>query len=356
MKTLFNPLELGRYTLSNRILMAPLTRGRANDKGVPQAISADYYSQRATAGLIIAEATAISKQGRGWMNSPGIFNQDQVAGWRQIADAVHQKQGRIFVQLWHMGAAVHPDFMGGDAPVSASKVTLQGALMTPQGRDRAFTEARELSKTEIQLIVQDFVKAAENAIEAGLDGVEIHAANSFLIDQFIKDASNQRNDEYGGSLDNRLRFMLEVVEAVSQAIGSDRVGIRLSPMSQVWSLADSNPEATYLRAAEKLNKFNLAYLHLLEPRPEDETSLYLTPKIRALYQGVLIANGGYQADSANQIIGQESVDAVAFGQAFIANPDLVERLNKGFDLNKPKTEFFYSNDAKGYSDYPEFDM
>jgi N-ethylmaleimide reductase len=356
MKTLFNPIRIGDYQLPNRIVMAPLTRGRANNEGIPQGISADYYGQRATAGLIIAEATAISKQGRGWMNSPGIYTPEQILGWRKVADAVHQNEGRIFVHLWHMGAAVHPDFMDGASPVSASDVTLEGALMTPKGRNRMFEQARALTQQEIKSIVADFVQAAKNAIEAGLDGVEIHAANSFLIDQFIKDGSNQREDEYGGTVDKRLRFMLEVVAAVSEAIGPGRVGIRLSPSSQVWDLSDSQPEVTYLSAAKKLSEYNLAYLHLLEARPEDEGSHYLTPKIRAIYQGVLIANAGYQADSANQSIGKGEVDAVAFGQAFIANPDLVKRFEKGHVLSDAKAEYFYTNEALGYSDYPEFDI
>jgi len=355
MTTLFNPIRIGDYQLPNRIVMAPLTRGRANNEGTPQGISADYYGQRATAGLIIAEATAISKQARGWMNSPGIYTPDQILGWCKVADAVHQNRGRIFVQLWHMGGAVHPDFMDGEKAVSASKVTLEGALMTPKGRNRAFEQTRALTKVEIKAIIADFVQAAKNAIEAGLDGVEIHAANSFLIDQFIKDGSNQREDEYGGSIDKRLRFMLEVVQAVTEAIGPGRVGVRLSPMSQVWSLADSRPEQTYLTAAEKLNDFDLAYLHLLEPRPEDESALYLTPKIREVYQGVIIANGGYQMDNANQVLNKEEVDAIAFGQAFIANPDLVNRFEKGQVLSEPKAEFFYTNEAIGYSDYPEFE-
>lgn len=370
--SLFTPIKLGDYQLSNRIFMAPLTRARAEEDGTPSPMMAEYYGQRASAGLIVAEATAISRQGRGWMNSPGIYTERQKKGWQQIADSVHQKEGRIFVQLWHMGATVHPDFVDGEQPVSSSDVTLTGALTTPKGRDREFAQPRPLSKLEIKSVIQDFVTAARNAIDAGLDGVELHGANGFLIDQFTRDSSNTRTDEYGGSIDNRLRFMLEVVEAVTAEIGAGKVGIRLSPTNSVWGISDSEYQKTFVRAAERLDQYSLAYLHLLEPKPElfplaekneDEPDVagpavrtmgYLTPEIRRVYQGTLISNGGYNQQTGHTALQGQQADAIVYGVPFIANPDLVARYANDLPLANPDTETFYGGGAEGYSDYPTY--
>jgi len=360
MNVLFEPLKIGAVEIPNRVIMAPLTRGRATDDGVPTERMAEYYAQRASAGLIIAEATAVSAEGRGWMNSPGLFNEAQERGWKNIAERVHAKKGRLFVQLWHMGATVHPDFNDGDQPVSSSAVILNGTLRTPKGRDRPFVEPRALTIDEISDRVQQFVAAARRAIDAGLDGVELHAANGFLIDQFTRDSSNQRVDEYGGSVDKRLRFMLEIAKAVSAEIGADRVGIRLSPTNSVWGISDSQYEQTFVGAVEQLLPLQLAYIHLLENKPGGDDGIhtsidYLTPKLAELVgtQSVtkLIVNGGYDRDSAEEAIDDKQGDAVAFGTPFIANPDLVERYKAGARLAQPDSATFYTNGEQGYTDY-----
>jgi len=356
MTKLFTGITLGDYQLKNRVFMAPLSRGRAVDGGIPNELMAQYYAQRASAGLIIAEATAVDKKGLGWMNAPGIYNDKQQAGWQKIADAVHQEKGRIFLQLWHMGSIVHPDFIDGESPVSSSAVKQQGALMTPKGRNRNFVVPLALSKAQIEDIVQQFVDAAKRAINAGLDGVEIHAANGFLIDQFTRDGINQRDDEYGGSIDNRLRFMLRVVKAVCAEIGSGKVGIRISPSNNVWGITDSDPQATFSRAVSQLNNFSLAYLHILELPPESEknaeTNRYLTPILRQHYQGNMLINGGYTKKSANQALINNEAQAVTFGTLFISNPDLVERFRANAELAEPDSSTFYTSGAQGYTDYP----
>ena len=356
MASLFDPVTIGNTLLKNRMIMAPLTRGRAGSEGIPDELMAEYYGQRASAGLVIAEATAISQGGRGWLNSPGLYSQAQQDGWKKVADAVHEKGGKIFVQLWHMGAAVHPDFLNGEQAVSASEVTLNGQLPTPKGRDRTFEQTRALSQQEIKQQVQNFAQAAKRAVDAGLDGVEVHAANGFLIDQFTRDSSNKRSDEYGGSIDKRLRFMMEVVTAVCKEIGAHRVGIRLSPTNSTWGIRDSQYRQTFSRATELLNEFNLAYLHILESKPGENSPMeYLTPMMREIYQGVLIANGGYDKHSANKAVEEESSDAISFGMPFIANPDLVTRYQMDEALNQPDSSQFYTEGAKGYTDYPTLD-
>ena len=352
MSLLFKPMNLDQITLKNRIIMAPLTRGRASSDGVPSDLMAQYYAQRASAGLIIAEATSVSKDGRGWMNSPGLFNQEQQNGWEKVAQAVHQKQGRIFVQLWHMGAAVHPDFLKGEKAVSASNVQLNGQLTTPKGRDRKFEMARALSKTEITQKVKAFAQAARRAIDAGLDGVEIHGANGFLIDQFTRDSSNQRNDEYGGSIENRLRFMREVVTAVCEEIGAEKVGLRISPTNNTWGISDSQYQQTFSQAVLQLNGLGLAYVHVLESIPSDDSNMeYLTPLLREKYQGTLLANGGYDSKRAKHALKSGLADAISFGMPFIANPDLVTRYENQLPLSQPDSSTFYSQGVKGYVDY-----
>jgi N-ethylmaleimide reductase len=351
MSKLFSTIVLGDYQLPNRIFMAPLTRGRATNAGIPNQLMANYYAQRSSAGLIIAEATAVSKNGLGWMNAPGLFNQEQQNGWAEVAEAVHQKSGRIFIQLWHMGSAVHPDFLAGELPVSSSAVKQKGALTTPKGRNREFVTPKSLSTSEISNIIGEFASAAKRAIDAGIDGVEIHAANGFLIDQFTRDGVNKRDDEYGGSIDNRLRFLEEVVEAVCNEIGSGKVGIRISPSNSVWGITDSTPAVTFSRVVEKLNKFNLAYVHVLEPKPDNGID-YLTPLLRKKYHGNLLINGGYNKESASLALDNTEADAVTFGIPFIANPDLVERFTSNAPLNTPDSNTFYTTNEKGYTDYP----
>jgi len=360
MNNIFSSITLGDYQLSNRIFMAPLTRGRAVENGVPNAMMTEYYGQRASAGLIIAEATAVSKNGSGWMNAPGIYNDEQQAGWKSIANTVHEKNGRIFIQLWHMGSIVHPDFLDGELPVSSSAVKQQGSLTTPKGRDREFAVPRALTQSQIGDVIKQFADAARRAIDAGLDGIEIHGANGFLVDQFTRDGINQREDEYGGSIDNRLRFMMEVVNAVCMEVGSGKVGIRLSPSNKVWGITDSDPQATFSRAVTLLNECDLAYVHILEPKPESSNEIaapnYLTPILRGKYQGNLIINGGYNKKTANDALANNEAEAIVFGTPFIANPDLVERFRVNATITQPDNTTFYTSEAKGYTDYAFMDI
>lgn len=356
MTDLFTKLALGDYELANRIIMAPLTRARSVEGAVPNAgLKAKYYSQRASAGLIIAEATAVSKQGLGWLDTCGIWNDAQQEAWSHVTKAVHDKGGKIFIQLWHMGAVVPPDFIDGAQPVSASNIALEGELRTPLDRKQKLVEPRALTLDEIQAVQQEFVDAARRAIAAGFDGVEIHAANGFLIDQFTRDGTNKRDDEYGGSIDNRLRFCLEIIEQTCAAIGSGKVGIRISPTNSVWGIKDSTHRETFGRLVERLNDYDLAYLHILEPEPNSghvlETFDFMTPDIRKIYNGTYIINGGYTKESGNQAIADGVGDAVAYGLLFIANPDLVERFRIDAPLAEPDQDTFYTNDSKGYIDY-----
>jgi len=353
---LFSPVKFGDTELKNRIVMAPLTRARAGEQGIPGSLMAEYYAQRASSGLIIAEATAISADGRGWINSPGMFNDAQQAGWKKVADAVHQQGGKIFVQLWHMGAAVHPDFIEGRQPVSASDVPLEGVLATPAGRDRPLVAPRPLTIDEIDNIVQQFAQASRRAIDAGIDGVEIHGANGFLIDQFTRDSTNKRTDQYGGPISNRLRFMEQVVKAVTDEIGARKTAIRLSPTNQIWGISDSSYRETFLQAVKMLEPYGLAYLHLLEPKPDSGHAMptidYLTPEIRQQYSGTLLLNGGYDKVRASEAVDRQQGEAIAFGFPFIANPDFAERLKEDIPLSEPDPQYFYSGEAKGYTDYP----
>ncbi len=355
MTTIHDPLTLGSMQLKNRIIMAPLTRGRAGSSGVPGELMANYYAQRASAGLIIAEATAVSADGRGWLNSPGLFNDEQQAGWAAVATAVHDAGGRLFVQLWHMGATVHPDFLDGGEPVSASAIRVRGKRTTPLGQDRELVTSRPLSAEGIVEQRQNFVNSARRAIDAGLDGVEIHAANGFLIDQFIRDSSNQRNDEYGGTIDKRLRFLREVVAAVCDEIGADKVGVRISPTNASWGISDSQYLETFTQATQQLNEFGLAYLHVLEHRTGTaqamESMVYTTPLLRRYFDGPLLVNGGYCKESAQQALDSGLADAVTFGMPFIANPDLVARFATSSILAEPRSRFFYTAGAEGYTDY-----
>jgi N-ethylmaleimide reductase len=355
MNALFEPITIGDLALPNRIVMAPLTRGRAGAERIPNDLMVEYYSQRASAGLIITEATQISPQGAGWVDSPGIHEPEHIRGWQRVTDAVHAEGGRIFLQLWHMGRASHPDFHNGKLPVAPSAIAIRGdGIRTPQGK-KPYVAPRALDLTEIPGVVQQYVAAARNAQEAGFDGVEIHGANGYLIDQFLRDGSNQRTDSYGGSVANRARFLLEVTEAVVAAWSPERVGVRLSPTNNFNDQSDSDPEETFVYAAGQLNRFGLAYLHVLEALPGHMLAApgpRVTPSIRRNFRGPLMVNGGYTAELASQAIDAGDADLVAFGVPFIANPDLVERFRSGAPLNPPDVPTFYSTGPKGYIDYP----
>ncbi|MBD2436010.1 alkene reductase [Nostoc sp. FACHB-110] len=355
---LFTPVQLGPLTLSNRIVMAPMTRLRAIDN-IPNALMATYYAQRASAGLIVTECTAVSPLSLGYINCPGIYRTEQIEGWRLITDAVHEQGGRIFLQLWHSGRIAHPFLLGGELPVAPSAIAGVGSLHTPNGKV-SLEVPRALETPEIAGIVEQFGQGAENALAAGFDGVELHGAFGYLIDQFLQDGSNQRTDEYGGSSENRSRFVLEVVEAVTNVWGGNRVGIKLSPSNTFYGMSDTNPPATFGYVINALNRFDLAYLHLMEPNEIDlanrEVMHPLTPYYRQIYKGTLITNGGYNRQTADAILSENHADLVSFGKLFLANPDLPKRLQLNAQLNTPDQTTFYSSDAVGYTDYPFLEL
>lgn len=352
---LFEPIKIGALNLKNRIIMSPMTRGRADAGGIPNEMMAQYYAQRASAGLIITEATAISEQGYGWAGSPGIYNDAHVAGWRKVTDAVHAKGGLIVLQLWHMGRVSHPDFQNGQKPVGPSAIAAEGMAYTPTGR-KPYVEPRALRADEIPAIIRDYVKAGQRAMSAGFDGVEIHAANGYLIDQFIRDGANKRTDDYGGSIENRLHFLLEVTEGLAKAVGANRLGIRVSPLNPHNGMSDSDPVATYTLLAELLNGYRPAYLDVMEALPghryANDKAEPIHPHIRREFKGTIILNGGQTAETAEKVIKNKQADAVAFGVPFIANPDLPARLKTGADLRQADTETYYQGGANGYIDYP----
>lgn len=352
---LFEPIEMGALELRNRIVMAPLTRARAGAERIPNALMAEYYRQRASAGLIISEATHVSEQGIGWVETPGIHTDAQVKGWRLVTDAVHQEGGKIYLQLWHTGRASHPDFqVGGALPVSASAIAPNGFAHTPLGK-KPYVVPRALEIDEIPGVVQTYADATRRAQDAGFDGVEIHGANGYLIDQFLRDGSNHRTDAYGGSVENRIRFLQEVTEAVVSAWSADRVGVRLSTTSPFNDMADSNPIATFSAATAMLNRYGLAYLHVLEALPghmlagEGEV---VTPHLRPIFNGPLMVNGGYDRETGAEAIAQGKADLIAYGVPFIANPDLPERFRHNAPLNPPDPTTFYAHGPEGYTDYP----
>lgn len=352
--TLFRPLLVGDLTLRNRILMAPLTRARASDR-VPNEMMAQYYTQRASAGLIISEATAISAQGYGWHNAPAIYADEHIAGWKNVTDQVHAAGGRIFVQLWHMGRLSHPDYHDGNPTVAPSAVVAPGEAHVPSGK-KPFTVPHELTTEEIAATVADYAAATVRARDAGFDGVEIHGANGYLIDEFLRTATNKRTDDYGGSIPNRLRFLLEVVTAVTKAWSPQRTGLRLSPTMNGYGMEDEDPAALFEHAAKALSPSGLAYLHTAESirpgRIYNPDAERITPIIRQHYDGVLVTNGGYDKQTATAAIEAGEADAIAFGQPFIANPDLPERFRQNAPLNQPEVATYYSPGSEGYVDYP----
>jgi N-ethylmaleimide reductase len=354
--TLFTPVKLGAYELPNRIVMAPMTRLRA-DGSVPWSLNATYYAQRATAGLIVTECTMVSPLSLGYLNCPGIYASEQVEGWRLVTEAVHQAGGKIFLQLWHSGRISHPSLLNGEMPVAPSAIAAVGELHTPIGKVQ-MEPPRALETDEIPGIVEQFRQGAENAKIAGFDGVELHGAFGYLIDQFLQDCSNQRTDEYGGSIENRARFLLEVVGAVTKVWGGDRVGIKLSPSNTFYGMGDSDPEATFGYVIKALNPFSLAYIHLMEPNEIDLQKPVLNPvtsRFRPLYQGTIITNGGYDRAKGDAALMQGDADLVSFGKLFIANPDLPSRLEHNAPLNEPDPKTFYGQGKegaeKGYTDY-----
>ncbi|WP_327752811.1 alkene reductase [Sphingobium sp. SJ10-10] len=354
MANLFEPVQLGAIHAPNRMLMAPLTRGRATRDHVPTPIMADYYRQRASAGLIISEATGISRQGLGWPYAPGLWSDEQAAAWQPVTAAVHEAGGRIVAQLWHMGRVVHSSVTG-EQPVSASATTGPGDAHTYAGK-QPYEPARPLAIEEIPGVIADYVHAARNAIAAGFDGVQIHAANGYLIDQFLRDGSNHRDDSYGGSIENRVRLLREVTQAVTDALGADRVSVRLSPNGDSQGVDDSNPSALFAAAAEVLQQIGIAFLELREPGPDGTFGRTDVPRqspvIRRHFSGPLILNSDYDLERAQQDLDSGLADGVSFGRAFLANPDLPKRLQINAPLNSPNLATLYSQGAEGYVDYP----
>ena len=351
---LFTPLRLGAVALENRIVMAPLTRNRAGPGNVPQALNVDYYAQRASAGLIVTEATQVSPQGVGYPGTPGIHSSAQVAGWRRVTDAVHARGGRIFLQLWHVGRISHPSLQPrGVLPVAPSAIRPQGETITHDG-PQPFVTPRALETAEIPGIVAQFRRGAAGALAAGFDGVEVHGANGYLLDQFLRDGSNRRRDAYGGPVENRARLLLEVTEAVAEVWGADRVGVRLSPLGSFNSMTDSDPEATFGYVARQLSRFALAYLHVVEDGMSGgpDGPGFDWAALRRAFGGLYLANGGYDRRRAAEALASGAADLVAFGQLYIANPDLAERFQRDAALNAPDPSTFYGGDARGYTDYP----
>lgn len=349
---LFTPATIGKLTIQNRMIMAPLTRNRAAEGGVPQEMNLNYYRQRATAGLIITEASQISADGVGYPGTPGIYNDEQVAGWKKITDAVHEEGGHIFIQLWYCGRISHPDLLpDNNIPVAPSAIRPEGEAITYEGM-KPFVEPRALTTDEIQSIVSDYRHAAQMAKQAGFDGVEVHAANGYLIDQFLRDGSNQRSDEYGGSHENRMRFLNQVLDAVCEVWPSDCVGVRISPENTFNSISDSNPQQLFSDIVSQLNSRQLSYLHVLEGDMLGKSRAVDYPALRNSYNGVYMANHGYDKIRAEEALEKNTCDLVAFGVPFLANPDLVYRLQNNLELNQPDQNTFYGGDETGYTDYP----
>lgn len=348
MTALFTPITIGDLELPNRVIMAPLTRARAIGGGrVPNALMAQYYTQRASAGLILSEATAVTPQGVGYADTPGIWSAAQVEGWKQVTEAVHQAGGRIFLQLWHVGRVSDPVFLDGAAPVAPSAIAPKGhvSLVRPE---RGYPTPRALETDEIPAIVAAYRKGAENARLAGFDGVEVHGANGYLLDQFLQDGSNKRTDNYGGSIENRARLLLEVTDACIEVWGAKRVGMHLAPRGDAHDMGDSDPAATFVYVARELSKRGIAFICARERLGDDR----LGPLLKKEFGGVYIVNEKMTRESADQVLADGEADAVAFGQWFIANPDLPRRLRTNAALNPVRTDRFYHPSAEGYTDYP----
>jgi N-ethylmaleimide reductase len=361
---LFTPVQLGPMQLKHRVVMAPLTRSRSiQPNSIPGSLMAEYYAQRASeGGFILGEATNISVTSRGWLGAPGLYTDEQVKGWKKIVDAVHRNGAHMFAQLWHTGRSSHVEMTGGETPVSASvnPAYWQNAdhlVSTPSGWLQP-SPHRALSIPEIASIVEDYRRAAERARDAGFEGVELHSANGYLLDQFLQDGSNKRTDEYGGSIEDRSRFLLEVVSALTSVWGGDRVAVRIGPNGTWNGMSDSNPEALFTYVAQQLNRFGLAYLHIIEPRVKGNVVIHegqapvASEQLRKIFTGKIIAAGGFEPDSAESIVEKGDADAVTFGRYFVSNPDLPRRIREGLPLNPYDRDTFYTFDARGYTDYP----
>lgn len=354
---LFQPIQVGELSLSNRVVMAPLTRNRASDGNVPTQLNATYYAQRAGAGLIISEATQISPEAQGYIATPGIHSSEQVAGWKLVTDAVHAKGGHIVLQLWHVGRISHVSLQpNGDAPVAPSAIRAEAQTFVESG----FVDVsapRALTLEEMPRVIEDFRKAAANAMKAGFDGVEVHGANGYLLDQFLRDKSNHRSDAYGGSIENRTRLLFEVCETVAREVGAGRTGVRLSPVTSAGDVSDSDPQPLFNRAVERLATLGLAYIHVIEGETggDRDPEAFDYQQMRKPFHGAWIVNNGYDREMAIDVISSGKADMVAFGREFIANPDLPRRLRKDASLNEPVQKTFYGGGAEGYTDYPTLD-
>lgn len=355
MPNLFDPIQLGDVAAPNRILMSPLTRGRGTREHVPTAIMADYYVQRAAAGLIISEGTGVSREGLGWPYAPGLWTEEQVEGWKPVTEAVHNAGGRIFAQIWHMGRIVHPSFLDGAAPLSSSATTAPYKAHTYDGK-QPYGEARAATLDDIARTLDDYSLATRNAIRAGFDGVQLHAANGYLIDQFLRDNSNHRDDDYGGSPENRARLLREVVARLIAEAGAGRTAVRFSPNGDTQGVFDSDPESVFVPAAKWLSDQNIAFLELREQLPSGTFGASdqprVSPAIREVFKQPLILNQDYSLARAQEEVASGHADGIAFGRAFLANPDLVERLRQDAPLNAPDMATFYTQGAEGYLDYP----
>lgn len=355
MTDLFSPARFGALELANRVVMSSLTRNRAGAGNAPTPLAAEYYRQRASAGLILTEATPICAEGHGYPRTPGIHTPEQIAGWQPVTDAVHGAGGRIALQLWHVGRISHPDMQpGGALPVAPSALRPAGQVYTGQGM-KDFVTPRALRTEELPDLVATYARAARNAMDAGFDGVEVHAGNGYLLDQFLRSSTNRRTDGYGGSKENRARLLIEVLDAVCREIGNDRVGVRLSPATPFNDLSDEHPQETFEHVVARLNPLRLAFLDVLQGTggaPRERWLPFDYDRLRALYEGNLIRNNGYDFASGQAALSSGAADAIAFGRLLLANPDLVERFRRNAPLNPPDRETFYAGEAKGYTDYP----
>lgn len=356
MPSLFDPIQLGAIAAPNRILMAPLTRGRSSAGHVPiTELKRDYYAQRASAGLIIAEATGITQEGMGWPNGPGIWSNEQVEAWKPVTAAVHEAGGRIILQLWHMGRLVHPDFLGGAAPVSSSAIKAPGSAHTPTGK-QDYGTPRALDVSEIPRLLDDYRHAATNAMAAGFDGVQLHAANGYLIDQFLRDGVNKRTDAYGGPIENRIRLLREVTQAIVDTVGANRTSVRLSPNGETQGADDSNAEALFTAAAAELDTIGIAFLELREQKRDSTFGASdvprVSPAIRRVFAGPLVLNQEYDTAKAEADVEAGLADAISFGRPFIGNPDLPRRIQDGIALTHSDMKTWYSVGPAGYTDYP----
>lgn len=354
MRSLFDPIRIGALEAPNRIFMAPLTRARATREHVPTPIMAKYYAQRASAGLIVTEATGISQQGLGWPFAPGLWSEEQVAAWKSVTRAVHDAGGRIFTQLWHMGRLVHPDFLGGEPPVSSSATTAPAFAHTYSGKQE-YVEARPLLIDEIPSLLDDYARAATNAIASGFDGVQVHAANGYLLDQFLRDGTNLRTDNYGGAIENRVRLLAEVTARVADTVGADRTAVRISPNGDRQGVNDSNPEALFAAVAERLSTIGIAFLEVREPGFDgtfgQAERAPIAPLIRAAFTGPLVLNSDYVGATAQTALDTGMADAITFGRTFLANPDLPRRLADNLPLAPDDQATWYTQGPDGYIDY-----